>query len=786
MAHWWLKLMALFGREPQARESKGGLRGTGKGSAKGGAKGAAAETPHTDRPGVWLLGAGLVVLLLHLIMFPPAPQFTADFPRAGEIAGAEIRAPFSFESSMLEQDVQMKRLERVLVEPPVMRILADDGQVVRMEQWLGQLAIGLAADSLDAGELAELLSLQFPDVSASEALQLVRSDQPDSLVSRLTRAWQRIEAGGVADMLPTGRYDRVVIIGPQAEVLRDRDRVVSQANLEGRLTAELRSAGMAPLEAVAAAKVLRHFIRPSLVYDPEQTAGRQETARQAVPTRRDFISGERIVDQGVRVTEQQVRHLDDLAALLQSRGEGEDRGGRTVRYLTRSLLLVLALGVYGWLGRIHFPRELRRRRVVVALTVVLVLFMAGASLALEKPALGPLAVPIVLLSLLTTVLFKDKIGYTTTLLALTLLAVLPGLVAAPVFVWFVLGMVTVVSVRRIHKRSQFYQTILLLTALSVVLIFLLGGEVLGQHGGNIYVVGLFASILSVALGLFLLPVVEPLVGVCSDLTLLELSDLNHPLLQRMALEAQGTYHHSQVVGQLAEHAARAIDANALLTRVGALFHDIGKMQKSEYYVENQRPDYNKHNELSPSMSALVIAAHVKDGIELGRKWRLPQMIIDFIPEHHGTMVMEYFYHKALEADGNETVKVDDFRYPGPKPQSRETAILMLADAMEAATRSLAKPTPSRIKEMTKQILDKRMLSGELDESKVSLSDIARIRESFIPLLVGIHHARIVYPNQGERSQGERSQGERSLAERPAADRHPEKPGDRRPERKPRS
>jgi hypothetical protein len=186
------------------------------------------------------------------------------------------------------------------------------------------------------------------------------------------------------------------------------------------------------------------------------------------------------------------------------------------------------------------------------------------------------------------------------------------------------------------------------------------------------------------------------------------------------------------------------------------------------------------------MSALVIAAHVKDGIELGRKWRLPQMIIDFIPEHHGTMVMEYFYHKALEADGNETVKVDDFRYPGPKPQSRETAILMLADAMEAATRSLAKPTPSRIKEMTKQILDKRMLSGELDESKVSLSDIARIRESFIPLLVGIHHARIVYPNQGERSQGERSQGERSLAERPAADRHPEKPGDRRPERKPRS
>jgi putative nucleotidyltransferase with HDIG domain len=205
-----------------------------------------------------------------------------------------------------------------------------------------------------------------------------------------------------------------------------------------------------------------------------------------------------------------------------------------------------------------------------------------------------------------------------------------------------------------------------------------------------------------------------------------------------------------VVGQLAEHAARAIDANALLTRVGALFHDIGKMEKPEYYVENQSRDSNKHDELSPSMSALVISAHVKDGMELGRRWRLPQMVIDFIPEHHGTLVMEYFYHKALESDGNETVKVDDFRYPGPKPRSRETGILMLADAVEAATRALAKPTPSRIREVTKQIIDKRMLSGEMDESGLSLSDLARIREAFIPLLTGIHHSRIVYPGQKER------------------------------------
>jgi putative nucleotidyltransferase with HDIG domain len=256
--------------------------------------------------------------------------------------------------------------------------------------------------------------------------------------------------------------------------------------------------------------------------------------------------------------------------------------------------------------------------------------------------------------------------------------------------------------------------------------------------------------LTVAFALFLLPVVEPAVGVSSDLTLLELSDLNHPLLKRMALEAQGTYHHSQVVSQLAEQAARAIGANALLTRVGALFHDIGKMQKQEYFVENQRPGLNKHDELSPTMSALVVSAHVKEGMELARRWRLPQAVIDFIPEHHGTTVMEYFYHKALESEGNETVKVDDFRYPGPKPHSRETAILMLADAVEAATRSLAKPTPARIKERTKQIMDKRLLDGELDASGLSVSDLARIRESFVSLLSGIHHTRIAYPGQQEK------------------------------------
>jgi putative nucleotidyltransferase with HDIG domain len=509
---------------------------------------------------------------------------------------------------------------------------------------------------------------------------------------------------------------------------------------------------MNPEEAVHAASVLRPFISPNHIYDPIETRRRQDQARDAVPTVITFQPRQRIIDESVPVSEQHALILENLQEMLVERGGGDDGSGRLSRYIVRSLLVALALALFGWLALIHFPDILRRLRFLVALAVVVAVYLVGASFALSRPALGPMAVPVILLSLFTTVLLKDRVGYTTTLLGVTLLAFLPGIGPGSLFTWYLLGMVTVVSVRRIQKRSQFYQTILLLTFLSVALIFLLGPAAFGQEAaeGRLYLVGLFTPVLLVAFGLFLLPVIEPLVGVCSDLTLLELSDLNHPLLKRMALEAQGTYHHSQVVGQLAEQAARAIDANALLTRVGALFHDIGKMEKPEYYVENQGPDYNKHDELSPSMSALVISAHVKDGMELGRKWRLPQMVIDFIPEHHGTLVMEYFYHKALEGDGNETVKVDDFRYPGPKPRSRETAILMLADAVEAATRALAKPTPSRIREVTKQIVDKRMLSGEMDDSGLTLSDLARIREAFIPLLTGIHHSRIVYPGQKDK------------------------------------
>ena len=255
--------------------------------------------------------------------------------------------------------------------------------------------------------------------------------------------------------------------------------------------------------------------------------------------------------------------------------------------------------------------------------------------------------------------------------------------------------------------------------------------------------GVVAGFGSVLLVTLLLPLLESLFSVTTDITLLELADLNRPILRKLMLEAPGTYHHSLVVGSLSEAGAEAVGGNPLLARVAAYYHDIGKIDKAEYYVENQSSARSRHEKLSPTMSCLIIEAHVREGAEIARRQKLPKAILNGILEHHGTTLMSFFYHKAHQADPN--VEERDFRYPGPKPRSKETAVLMLADAVEAAARSLTEPTPSRIRGVVTRILDARVEDGQLDESPITFEDLAKIRESFIPILTALFHARVHYP-----------------------------------------
>jgi putative nucleotidyltransferase with HDIG domain len=259
----------------------------------------------------------------------------------------------------------------------------------------------------------------------------------------------------------------------------------------------------------------------------------------------------------------------------------------------------------------------------------------------------------------------------------------------------------------------------------------------------------FCSLLAGVLMTGLLPFVERMFDVQTDISLLELGDVQHPLLQELVRRAPGTYNHSINVASIAETAAEAIGANGLLVRVGAYFHDIGKMLKPAYFVENQGPDGNRHESLQPAMSTLVIIAHVKDGADLARRHRLPQSIIDFIEQHHGTTLVEYFFRREAQRlkEDPDAGELDEttFRYPGPKPQTKEAAVLMLADVVESASRALVDPTPARIESLVHDLAMKRLLDGQFDECGLTLSELRTIEDSLVKSLTAVYHGRVKYP-----------------------------------------
>ena len=242
----------------------------------------------------------------------------------------------------------------------------------------------------------------------------------------------------------------------------------------------------------------------------------------------------------------------------------------------------------------------------------------------------------------------------------------------------------------------------------------------------------------------IVPLVEMAFDYTTDITLLELAHLDRPIMRRLMIEAPGTYHHSVIVGSLVEAAAAQIGANPLLAKVCGYYHDIGKIRKPLYFIENQTDGRNKHDKLAPSMSALILIAHIKDGVETARENNLGQVIIDTIRQHHGTSIIKYFYEKARQKKGEEAVNIDDFRYPGPRPQTKEAGLVMLADVVEAASRTLDNPTPSRIQGLVQKLINQIFSDGQLDACELTLKDLHNIARSFNKILYGIHHHRIEY------------------------------------------
>lgn len=424
-----------------------------------------------------------------------------------------------------------------------------------------------------------------------------------------------------------------------------------------------------------------------------------------------------------------------------------------------SLIIPLLLFFIGW--HLSFSNK-GSLNLFLKLGLMLVLLLGIAHAVVYYFKFSIYYVPVAGITMLTMLLFNSRqLSFLMAFIGSLLISLIFGGDFGMMITFFLGSLAGAYSVREARTRGQLITagfSIMLVHTVCQVLLHVQMGDILTRPFYTSYISPLLVNgINSAFLVVASLKVFEYLFGVVTNFSLLELADFNQPLLKRLILEAPGTYHHSLVVSNLSEAAADSIGAHSLLTRVGAYYHDIGKMVKPEYFTENQLGCGNKHDNIEPSMSRLVILNHVKDGMELARKYRLNKAIIDFIPQHHGTGLIYYFYQKSLEgAEKGEEISEENFRYPGPKPQTRETAITLLADSVEGATRALDDPNPRNIEETVKKIVNNKFIDGQLDECNLTLREIDKICSTFTRVLSSMYHGRVKYPEKKNGNQNKKS------------------------------
>ncbi len=504
---------------------------------------------------------------------------------------------------------------------------------------------------------------------------------------------------------------------------------------------------------------------PNLLYNRSQTQREIDAAVELVPRTVGLVKeNERIIGRHDRITSEIKLKLDSLERALRQRTGTTDL---IFQFLGRLLMVIVIVGLLTIYLFVFRKKVFYSNRMLALIGVLLIFesvlmflaFTIQTNLPLQYLVLIPVA------SMILTVVFDSRLAFQGTIAMALLVGATRGNDFGAAFAALSGGAIALYTVRDIKNRTQIFR--------SLVFIFLGYGiatlatsfqraEDVSTILTEFSLIGVNA-ILSPIITFGLLIFFERVFNITTDLTLLELSDFNQPLLRRLSQMAPGTFHHSIIVGTLAEKAAEAVGGNPILARVGAYYHDIGKMLKPEYFIENSMDTTkSKHDWLPPDISVQVVVSHVKDGIELARRHHLPQRVADFIPMHHGTTLVAYFYGKAMRrpfAKGD--VSEEDYKYDGPRPNSKETAIVMLADSVEAATRSLQDKSLENVEAMVDAIVKSRYEEGQLDETNLTFADITRIKESFLSVLSGIYHQRIEYPGQKDKLAEELAGGSKS-------------------------
>ena len=704
-----------------------------------------------------LLSAGLTALL--------APQFYSSKPvyRHGMIVQENIKADRDF----LVEDVQSTRLKQLESAAAVRPVYDYDPETAMTIRAKIKQSFALAAGQRETSQVKALLDRSLGvTLSQEEFAYLSAHAFSDELLQRFSRIIFAFYENTFVTTGPFGNQEREKGITIVNTLTRTEENTKELSSillmkdigpaLSKKINASMRN------EQPEARRVtflfLKKMIAPNLTYNPKATAQKIASARESVkPVYFQVQKNEMIVREGDKIGYPELAKLE----AFHKTAAVSNISSLAVLAGIFCIVLFLTLLLYFWRPRNWLktsPRSNVDFLVFAIVALLQILFVKAGifiSVAVNRafPSLPVdacyFAIPFAMGAMIIAVLVNRNVAMIMSVLSSFLISLLfEEKILFPLFSF--LGSVAAsYHVVNSRQRSTFLKVGVFLGVVNIAAILslnLLTGRLLDDLILRL-AMGLFGGIITGILVAGLTPVFESLFGFITYIKLLELANLNQPLFQKMIIEAPGTYHHSIIVASLVESAAEAIGANALLAKVSAYYHDIGKLAKPHYYIENQTGYDNRHDKLSPKMSALIIISHVKEGCELAMKAKLGQPIINIIREHHGTSLISYFYDKAKK-NKDESIRSlteSDFRYPGPKPQTKEAGLVMLGDVIEASSRTLTNPTPARIRSLVRERIARIYTDGQLDECELTLRNLNTIAETFTRILTGIFHHRVEYP-----------------------------------------
>lgn len=711
----------------------------------------------------WVLLA--VALLLAVIIVPKGGLIPASFS-PGDIAPRDIKSP----RDMLVEDVELTRAKRDAAARAVPLVYRYDpsagGQATeRLER--GLVFLSQRQEDTDLYPDQDLL----PRLEADFGVPLTSDDYGPlldfpldrELVGQIITLLKPLFERPISASLQSFQDDwqtGIVLLERDQERLPSRqwsERVVGLNNVfqeaEGRL-ADLDT--LSPAQQQVLLKLVQQQLRPNLVLDQQETRQRRLLASsQVTPVLFQIKKGEMVVREGERISADQILKLQSLRDSGRSSHTLQSAAGLLI-----SIMLLLFVGFVFAQGNISKFNPDRRDllflgAVLIAhfvLIKVSIFVSAGMGTVLSSidAATYYYAIPFALAAMLVRIVLNSETAFIMAICSAVLAGVLFGNSLLVAFYALVSSIVGAHGVRYCQQRTTLYRAGLWIGLTNMAM--LIGLHLLTGRAADLQLLyrigfGFAGGIISAVIVNGTIPLVESLFKYTTDIKLLELANMNAPVLRQLMIQAPGTYHHSILVGNLAESAAESIRANPLLARVAAYYHDIGKIRKPLYFIENTGGQRNKHDKLAPSMSALILTSHVKDGVDLARENKLGSELIDIIKQHHGTALIKFFYDRAksLADPGVQQVDERDYRYHGPKPQTREAALIMLADAVEAASRTLADPTPARIQGMVKKLINNIFIDGQLNECDLTLRDLNEIAKSFTRVLSSSFHHRVDYP-----------------------------------------